>query len=358
MTGRVAEAPEIVVERVGALGVVRLNRPGALNALTLGMVRNVRSALEAYDRDPSIAAILLEGEGERGLCAGGDIRAIHASGLADDGLAEQFWREEFQLVARIAAFAKPFVSFMDGIVMGGGVGVSAHAGHRVVTERTRLAMPEVGIGFFPDVGSTWLLTRARHMGGVYLAMTGAPVGAADAVQIGLADHPVAGADLPSIRDALAALSPNASASNVNELLGGFATEPQPGVVERNRGAIDDAFRHSTVEAVVAALACDGSEFAARTAATLAALCPTSLKVTLEILTRARGATSLQECLVREFHVARRMFRRHDFYEGVRAAVIDKDRRPRWSPAALAEVGADTVAALLAPDPLNPLELPA
>jgi enoyl-CoA hydratase len=339
---------EVLVTRNGALGHIRLNRPRALNSLTLGMVRTIAGALDAFESDPAIAVVLIDGAGERGLCAGGDIRAIYESGCRRDGHAERFLREEYALNARIASYRKPYVAVMDGITMGGGVGVSAHGSHRVVTERTRLALPETTIGFFPDVGTTWLLSRAPGEVGTYLGLTGETIGADDTVYAGLADWSVASADLPALHEALAALAPSATSAQVSGMLAALSRPRSASPLERNRATIDRAMAFDEVSDICSALERDGSEFAAGILRSMAAASPTSLKLTLRLLRLARSSASLEECLVREYRAACRALRGHDFYEGIRAAVMDKDKRPRWSPARLEEVGEALVAEHLAP----------
>src|SRR6201998_4274498 len=201
-----AEA-DLIACREGSAGIIRLNRPKAINAVTLEMFRDVDRALDRFEADPAVAVIVLEGAGERGLCAGGDIRALYESSKVRGDLGKILWREEYILNARIAKFPKPYVSFMDGIVMGGGVGLSAHSSHRVVTERTKLAMPEVGLGFFPDVGGTWLLSHAPGEIGTYYGLTGQTMNGPDAIYAGFADAVVLSSKLPALRDALTKVEP-------------------------------------------------------------------------------------------------------------------------------------------------------
>src|ERR1700739_1620387 len=194
--------PDLIARREGSAGIIRLNRPKAINAVTLEMFRDIDKALDRFEADPSVSVILLEGAGERGLCAGGDIRALYESSQVNGDLGKILWREEYILNARIAEFKKPYVAFMDGIVMGGGVGLSAHSRHRVVTDRTKLAMPEVSLGFFPDVGGTWLLARAPGEIGNYFGLTGQTMGCTDAIYAGFADAVVPSAKLPDLRETL------------------------------------------------------------------------------------------------------------------------------------------------------------
>jgi len=340
-------AEELRAWREGAVGRIRLERPKALNSLTLAMVRAFEAALDDFEADPAVRAILVDGAGDRAFCAGGDIRAVADSGRRRDGLAETFWREEYRLNARIAHLAKPYVVLMDGIVMGGGVGLAVHGRIRVVTERTRLAMPEVGIGFVPDVGGTFALARAPGELGTWMALTGEAIGAADAVHAGLADHLVPSERLPALAEALAGLGPEAGLAEVEAAVAGLAVAAGSGPLQQHRAVIDRTMAAGEVEAILTALGRAGGEFATTSAATIAGRSPTSLKVALRLLRLARGA-DLETCLTREFRAACRTLAGPDFYEGVRAAVIDKDRRPQWSPKRLEEVGEDAVAAHLAP----------
>lgn len=348
MTVNETAAPEVIVERHGTLGRIRLNRPKALNSLTLPMVRNIEAALDGFEADAGIAAVLITGEGDRGFCAGGDIRALAESVRNGDALAATFWREEYCLNARIAHFPKPYVAVMDGITMGGGVGLSAHGANRIVTERTRIAMPETGIGFLPDVGGTWLLSRQATETGTYLALTGEAVGASDAIFIGLADIFIPHEDLPRLIEALAGLPPGATQAAVGAVIAGFGRSVEATPLQAHVATVTRTMGADDVEAILAALAGDGSPFAAATSQTIAAKSPTSLKLTLRLLRLGRGSPSLETCLEREFAAAVAMTRGPDFYEGVRAAVIDKDRNPRWSPATLAEVDPRIVEGFLAP----------
>lgn len=340
-------AEPVLIETRGALGRIRLNRPRALNSLTLDMVRRIARALDAFAADDDVRAVLITGEGERGLCAGGDIRAIFDSGRAKDGLGEMFWREEYQMNARISAYAKPYIAVMDGITMGGGVGVSAHGRHRIVTERTRLAMPETGIGFFPDIGGTWLLSRAPGEIGTYLGLTGAQIGAGDALYAGFADVFMPAEKISALIEALAAMPPDGAAGDVIAAFAEAAPAPAP-TLAVHRALIDDCFAHDRIEDVLAALARADTSFARETRDVLMTKSPTSLKLTLRLLRLARASADLRACLAREFGAAVRILDGHDFYEGVRAAVIDKDRNPRWSPGTLDVVSADDIAAFLTP----------
>ena len=331
------DAP-VIVSREGSLGRLHLNRPKALNSLTLQMVRLLDEGLTAFETDDRIASVLITGAGERGLCAGGDIIALYASIKAADGDAARFWAEEYRLNARIAAYPKPYVAFMDGITMGGGVGVSAHGTHRVVTDRTRLAMSETGIGFFPDVGVTWILGhRAPGEVGTYFGLTGASFGAGDAIYAGFADYYMPAGRHEALIAALAALPAGAGGAAVEGAINALADPAPAPVLAETRALIDATFCANTVEEIFAALQAQDTEFARDTLRVLTRKSPTSLKFALALLRAARTSGSLNECLTRELVAANVMLQRLDFQEGVHAAVIDKDRNPKWVPATLAEV---------------------
>ncbi|TKV72618.1 enoyl-CoA hydratase/isomerase family protein [Rhizobium sp. AU243] len=335
---------QVIVEKRGGAGIIRLNRPKAINSLTLPMVRDLFQALQRFEEDAGVSCVVLTGEGDRGLCAGGDVRIIHDLGKAGDPQVLDFWREEFPLNYRIARFGKPYIALMDGIVMGGGVGISAHGSHRIVTERTKLAMPETGIGYFPDVGGSWLLPRAPGECGTWLGLTGNAVTAADAIYAGFADYLV-----PSDRlDGLVQdLSQAADTASIETVITAHAVEAGEGVLSINRDIIDATFRFDTVEEIFEALAARQDAFSRETLEVLQKRSPTSLKLTLKLLRLGRESASLIECLEREFAAGTEILRQHDFYEGVRAALVDKDRNPRWQPARLEEVREEDIAPYLA-----------
>jgi enoyl-CoA hydratase len=335
---------DVLIRIEDGIGRITLTRPRNLNALTLAMIDEMRAALDLWETDGAVRFVLLDGAGERGLCAGGDIRALFDAAKA--GRPEQnerFFQAEYQLNGRIARYGKPYVALMDGIVMGGGVGVSSHGSHRVVTERTRIAMPETGIGFFPDIGATWLLSRAPHQFGTHLALTGDIFGASDAIQCGLADVLIPSAKLPALALALR----DCAATALDDCVAAFAEPPVPGIFATGEGWIPACYEGDAVEAIVETLAARAEPAARQAAATIAQRSPTSLKITLHALRTAQVLRSLEACLDREFRMALVRTRGHDFLEGVRAAVVDKDRNPRWVPAGLDEVGAADVAAFFA-----------
>ncbi|KQX67438.1 enoyl-CoA hydratase/isomerase family protein [Streptomyces sp. Root1310] len=330
----------VLLHTAGRAAHITLNRPRAINALNHAMVRRVDGALTAWERDPDVETVVISGAGERGLCAGGDIRAVHDD--ARDGTASAaFWRDEYHLNARIARYPKPYVALMDGIVMGGGVGVSAHGSVRVVTERSRIAMPETGIGFVPDVGGTHLLARAPGELGTHLALTGAQIGAGDAMECGLADHYVPSASLRQLADDLAALP-------VREALDRHVQPVPAGELADRRAWIDSCYAADSVEEIVRRLFAHGDPAAKEAAETLLTRSPTSLKVTLAALRRARRLDSLERVLEQEYRVSCAALSTPDLVEGIRAQVIDKDRDPRWSPATLAGVTAADVERFFTP----------
>ncbi|WP_409189125.1 enoyl-CoA hydratase/isomerase family protein [Bradyrhizobium sp. RDM4] len=341
------EEGDLVARVEGAAGIIRLNRPKAINAVTLEMFRDIEKALDRFEADRAVAVILLEGAGERGLCAGGDIRALWESSKVNGDLGKILWREEYILNARIKTFPKPYVALMDGIVMGGGVGLSAHAGHRVVTDRTRLAMPEVGLGFFPDVGGTWLLSRSPGEIGSYFGLTGQTMNGPDAIHAKFADAVVPAAKWPELREALTRVRQGATAAEVSKLINAFASGETAGPVAAKQPIIDALFGFDRMEDIFSALERDGSEFARATLKTLNEKSPRGMVVTLKLLRLARTASSLEECLVREYRAALEVFRSDDFREGVRAAVIDKDRKPAWSPPRIEDVTPEMLAPYLA-----------
>ncbi|MDX3589646.1 enoyl-CoA hydratase/isomerase family protein [Streptomyces sp. ID03-2B] len=336
----------VLLETRGTCLHLTLNRPRALNALSHTMVRMLDEALAHAEQDETITSVLLSGAGDRGLCAGGDIRALHDDARSSGRGSLEFWRDEYRLNARIARFPKPYVALMDGIVMGGGVGVSAHAGIRVVTERSRVAMPETAIGFVPDVGGTRLLAAAPGELGTHLALTGRSVGAADAISCGLADQHVPARLLPDLIEALG--DPAATGTPVAGIVQRFATEPPAGELAAQRDWIDACYTADTVEEIVGHLRGSAVPEAQTAADELLTKSPIALKVTLAAVRRAARLDSLEAVLDQEFRVSSRAFEHPDFVEGVRARIIDKDNAPQWKPGSLAEVDDQEVARFFAP----------
>ncbi|AYJ07689.1 enoyl-CoA hydratase/isomerase family protein [Mycobacterium avium] len=332
---------EVLTEVDGNVGLITLNRPKAINSLNQPMIDALSAVLTDWARDDKVRAVLLSGAGERGLCAGGDVVSIYHSARKDGVEARRFWRDEYQLNAQISEFAKPYVAVMDGIVMGGGVGVSAHANTRVVTDTSKVAMPEVGIGFIPDVGGVYLLSRAPGGLGLHAALTGAPFSGADAIAMGFADHYVPHADVEAFRRAVAA-------DGVESALAKYAVEPPPGELAAQRDWIDECYAGQTVEDIVAALRAHGAGPAHDAADLIATRSPIALSVTLAAVRRAADLPTLKDVLVQDYRVSSASLRSHDLVEGIRAQLIDKDRNPQWSPARLADVTAADVEAYFAP----------
>lgn len=341
-----ADTDEVLVRVERGVGFLTLNRPQAINSLNHSMVTALDTALAAWADDDAVRAVVLAGAGERGLCAGGDVVAIYHSAKADGAEARQFWFDEYRLNARIGRYPKPYVALMDGIVMGGGVGVSAHANVRVVTEKSKIAMPEVGIGFIPDVGGTYLLSRAPGLLGLHAALTGAPFGGADAIALGFADHYVPHADLHPFTAMVEAEGPEAAVS-------AFAQEPPPSPLAAHREWIDQCYAGESVADIVAALrrwdqGGHGDGPANDAATLITSRSPVALAVTLAAVRRAATLASLEEVLVQEYRVSCASLRSHDLVEGIRAQLVDKDRNPQWSPASIAAVTDDDVAGYFAP----------
>jgi enoyl-CoA hydratase len=332
-----ARDAELVIERRGAAGLLILNRPKALNALTLKMVRAMAGALNAWESDPGVCRIIIRGAGERAFCAGGDIRHLYDLGRAGDH-AEQltFWREEYQLNRRIRTYPKPIVALVDGIVMGGGVGVSINASHRVAGERFVFAMPEVGIGLFPDVGGTFFLPRLAHRAGVYFALTGLRADSSDALAFGLAQTFVPSAAFEGLADALEGQSP------VEATFARFAHPLPPSKLMNEANGLEACFSHGSRDAIFAALADaerGGFAFAGPACAAMLDKSPTSQAIALRQMALGHSI-DFDEALRVEYRIVSRVCRGRDFYEGVRALIVEKDNRPQWSaPPSQAEVDA-------------------
>lgn len=323
----------VLFARTGGLGRVRLDRPRALNSLDRPMIAEIAAQLDRWAEDEAITAISLEGAGDRAFCAGGDVRAVRQAHLDGDD-ASAFFREEYVLDRRLAELPVPLVAVMDGITMGGGVGLGMNADLRVVTERTQMAMPETGIGFFPDVGATYLLARSPGELGTHVALTGVTFGAGDAVALGLADTLLPSAEVPALLDTVA--------TGGQALPTAGETAPPSGLVEQ-RGWIDRCYAGDDPAVIVQALEASGDPEARAAAETIRGRSPLAVAITLAVLRRARRAGSLAEVLDGDADVAAAMLDGSDFAEGVRAQLVDKDRAPRWQHARLEDVTGEDVA---------------
>jgi enoyl-CoA hydratase len=301
-----------------------------------------------WQSDPAVELVLLEGAGDRALCAGGDVRALYDSRTGGSGFARAFWRDEYRLNALIGRYPKPVIAIQDGIVMGGGIGLSAHASHRVVTERSRLAMPETGIGLIPDVGGTWLLAHAPAEIGIFLGLTGENMNAADAIYARFSDTFVPSARLATLAGELC----NRKGGDIGTIIARHEQQPEPAPLAQLRPDVDRAFAGDAVEAMLGKLANTPSEWAARTAATLAQKSPKALKLTLAAIRNARSLPSLEDALAVEYRLCARLFEDGEFPEGVRALIVDKDRKPKWSPPQIEGVTAELVERYLAPLPAD------
>lgn len=333
---------DVILAVRGGLGRITLNRPKAINALTHEMVHTIAGALDVWEHDDRVRAVLIDGAGERGLCAGGDIRSIYDDARSGGTASLDFWADEYRLNARIGSYPKPYVALMDGLVMGGGVGVSAHGSLRVVTERSRIGMPEVGIGFVPDVGGTYLLARAPGELGTHVALTTAQLSGADAIHCGLADHFVPSDRLAALVEALAE-----GPGDPAEVVATFAEAAPASDLAAQAEWIDACYAAPGVEEILDRLGKHGED-ATSAAKEIGHKSPTALKVTLRALHRAAALPGLAAALDQEFRVSSACLRSPDLVEGIRAQIIDKDRNPRWVPARLSGVGDDLVAGFFAP----------
>lgn len=339
----------IRAERRGAVGLVTLDRPRALNALTLEMIRVMDHKLAEWAEDPAVRAVVVVGSGDKAFCAGGDVRAVHDSvRVAPSDLHRVFFCEEYALNRRIHRYPKPYVALIHGVTMGGGVGISVHGSHRVATESTMFAMPETALGFFPDVGGSWFLPRLPGATGTYLALTGHRLGVADLLALGIATHAVPAKERETLMERLAAMAPGEDAAGqIDAALSGLALEAGPPPLSGRRAAIDRCFSADRVEEILERLAGEGDEWAQSCRAELLTRSPTSLKVTLEQMRRGRGL-DIEPALIMEYRISQHLMTRPDFFEGVRSILIDKDRSPKWRPDTLAGVAGAAVDDCFAP----------
>jgi enoyl-CoA hydratase len=336
---------DVLLLTEGPLARIRLNRPRAIHALTRDMCVAMSRALLDWRDDPAIEAVVIDHAEGRGFCAGGDVVALARSGAADGREAADFFFEEYRLNHLLFTYPKPTIALMDGITMGGGVGIALPCQVRVATEATRLAMPETGIGLFPDVGGGWYLSRLPGRVGQFMALTGARLDGAECRYLGLATHYVPQAALPELLERLAATPARAAGA-----AGNFAVTPPPARIEAHLPLIAKLFAPDTLEGVLEALEADGGEWATTELATLGSKSPLSCKVSLRLLQEGAGRADFAEEMQAEFALACRVVRTHDFVEGVRALLIDKDNQPAWQPAAAEAVLDEMLDQLFAPLP--------
>ncbi|XP_005373364.1 PREDICTED: 3-hydroxyisobutyryl-CoA hydrolase, mitochondrial [Chinchilla lanigera] len=333
-------AGDVLLEKRGCAGVITLNRPKLLNTLTLQMVRQIYPQLKKWEQDPETYLIIIKGAGEKAFCAGGDVIAISEAAKAKQELIRVFFREEYTLNNAIASCQKPYVALIDGITMGGGVGVSVHGQFRVATEKSLFAMPETRIGLFPDVGGGYFLPRLQGRLGYFLGLTGFRLKGRDVHRAGIATHFVDSGKLPMLEEDLLALK-SPSKENIAEVLGTYHAESKidqdkPFILEEHMDKINRCFSANTVEEIIENLQQDGSPFALEQLQVINKMSPTSLKITLRQLTEG-ASKSLQEVFTMEYRLSQMCVGHHDFHEGVRAVLIDKDQSPRWKPANLKEM---------------------
>lgn len=334
--------PEITCERRGASGAVFLNRPQALNAITLNMVRELTRALDEWEQEPAIRNVVVTAAASKAFSAGGDIRLLYEQGGAGDHAAQlDFWREEYRLNRRIRLYPKPYVALVDGIVMGGGVGVSLHGSHRIAGDKFSFAMPEVGIGFFPDVGATYFLPRLPGATGMYLALTGLRASASDAVHLGLASAYVPSARFDELADALSEGEPTDAA------VARLRSDIAPGPIVANRALIDRCFSGANPTEILALLDAESSAFAAEAAKAMRAKAPLSLAIAFRQMTIG-GELSIDDAMRTEFRIVSRVCRGRDFYEGIRATILDKDFVPHWCHSSIESVSSEEVDTYFAP----------
>ena len=334
MSEKVIRDGDVIVRELGALRRLTLNRPKALNAITLDMAMTMTAFMREWQDDPAVGAVLLDGAGERGFCAGGDIRALYDAAKSGDKLPARFWATEYHLNVLIARYPKPVIAIMDGLVMGGGVGLSAHAAHSVLTDRSAVAMPEVGIGFFPDVGVSFLLTRAHWELATYLALTGNRVGAQDAVLCGLGNTHIPAARLDELPFLLADCR---TRKDVWAAIGKLETPLNRGKLIAAMDWMKPCFSGDTIEDIVDALSACSVDGAREALDAMQKASPTSLKITLRNLRTAAKFKRVEQSFQQDYRIALACIAGHDFIEGIRATIVDKDRNPAWRPARLEEV---------------------
>lgn len=336
---------EVLFETHGAVAIIVLNRIEALNALTHAMCIEIDRRLAAWANDPEIAAVVIRSASDRAFCAGGDVRALYDSGVAlkqgraEGRVAQDFIRDEYRMNRRIKTYRKPYIALIDGVIMGGGLGVSVHGSHRVATERTLFAMPETAIGLFPDVGGTYVLPRLPRQIGSYLGLSGTRIKAPDLVAFGLATHFVPSAQLSGLLEALIGADWRGNAYDVaDKVIRARAGPAGEASLAPHLDDIERCFSHDDVAAILDALDATGTTVTTEAAARIRTMSPTSLKLTLAANRRGRHL-AFDDCMVLEYRLIQAVLLYHDFYEGVRALLIDKDRKPKWDPAQLDAIDA-------------------
>ena len=322
---------EVFFEVKGTLGLITLNRPKALNALTLSMVREIHPQLKKWENDSSVKNILIKAEGEKAFCAGGDIRALHDWGKNNDEEAIGFYREEYILNQYIKRYPKPYISLVNGIVMGGGVGLSVHGSHRIAGENYSFAMPETGIGLFPDVGGSFFLPRLSFEAGTYLALTGNRIKAADAIFLGTATNFIKSENFSNLINDL-----SKEENDPKEIINKYSVEPGESEFREISQFCNKIFKADTVEKIIENLTEENSDLSKKILSIIDQKSPTSLKVALKSLRLGKNI-SFEECMQMEFRMVNKVMNDHDFYEGVRALIIDKDNNPSWKPGNISEV---------------------
>lgn len=336
---------ELLIRREGKAGIISLNRPKAIHALTLGMCQAMSAQLTQWASDTKVKVVIIDHAEGRGFCSGGDINLLRQSALGDGGAAgRQFFYDEYRLNHQLFAYEKPVVAFMDGITMGGGVGISLPARYRVATEHTRFAMPETGIGLFPDVGGGWFLSRLDGRMGQFLALTGARLDGSECLWAGLATHYLPSEALSEAKQRIAA------GHEVGGVLAALAVTPPEPKIAANDAAIRKHFASDTLEEILASLESDDSEWAARELATLRTKSPQACKVALRQLAESATLDTFAQNMAMEYRIGARVLTLPDFAEGVRAVIVDKDHAPKWKPAAPEGVTQDMLEAIFAPFP--------
>jgi len=338
---------EILFRVEGRAGIISLNKPATIHALTLHMVHAMTARLQDWAADPAVEAVILDHADGRGFCAGGDIAYLRDAALAGDGKGRRFFHDEYQLDHLLFTYPKPFVSFIDGIVMGGGVGIALPARFRVATENTRFAMPEVGIGLFPDVGGSWYLSRLEGRVGQFLVLTGARLDGAECIAVGLATHFLPASALAEAKARIAQ-----HPDRIDGILGALSAPHAKARILDNIEHVNRLFAGETLEDIIAALEVDGSDWAAKERATLRTKSPESCKVALRQLAEGARHTDFAETLHMEYRIAHRLCVGPNFIEGVRAVIVDKDNAPQWHPATPEGATDALIDAIFAPLPDN------